>query len=160
MERQRRPPSCRVASPATIAAATATFSDRIGGGMDFGRHTGRLAANEQDIAGIIAKSRAGQARLGRQQDEVPASGAAPFLEGRPMRIAGDLDMGKVIHAGPAEMLIARQKAGGFDNRGGKPEAGAHPQYCARVLRNVRLIERHSQRRGPVGRHDCFRGLSK
>ena len=62
-----------------------------------------------------------------------------------MGIAGDLDMGKVIHAGPAEMLVARQETGGFDNRGFEPETGAHPQNRARVLRDVRLIERHCQR---------------
>jgi len=75
-----------------------------------------------------------------------------------MGIAGDLDMGKVIHAGPPEMLVARQKAGGLDNRGGEPETGAHPQYRARVLRDVRLIERHRQRRGPVGLHVCGRAF--
>jgi len=41
--------------------------------------------------------------------------------------------GKVIHAGPAEMLVARQETGGFDNRGGKPRQ-AHirkivPAFC-------------------------------
>jgi hypothetical protein len=38
MERQRLPLSCRVASPATIAAATATFSGRIAGFKGMTRH--------------------------------------------------------------------------------------------------------------------------
>lgn len=119
-----------------------------------------FAADKQDIAGQIAESRVDQACLGCKQDEAPASDAAPVRKGGPMRIAGDLDMGEVIHASPAEMLIARQETRGLDYRCGEPKTDAHPQYRAGVLRNVWLIERHRQGRDPIRLHGCGRGLLK
>ncbi len=160
-----------MASPATIAAATATFNDRIGGfkGMTrrasaaawtFAGTPAELAAEKQDIAGSITEGRVGQASLGRKQDQPPLGGVAPLLKGLPMRIALDFDVGEVIHAGPSKMLVARQKAGGFDNRGGEPETGAHPQNRARVLRDVWLKKGHRQRRGLAELRVCWHRLPK
>jgi hypothetical protein len=128
-----------------------------GGGMNLGRYTGGLAAEKQDIPGQIAESREGQACLGVvSRTRSPASVTRrQSSKAAHLGYRGDLNMGKVIRAGPAEMFVARQKARGFDNRGGEPKTGAHPQYRARVLRDVWRIERHRQRREPVGLH--FRG---
>src|SRR3954451_22134529 len=50
-------------------------------------------------------------------------------------------MVEIIHSRPAERAIADGKPGGFDDVGRNPEASAQPQDGARVLRNVRFIER-------------------
>src|ERR1700730_14618178 len=153
-----------------IAAATATFSDCIG---DFKGMTRRASAAASTSAGTPADSRR-KAGCRWENSQKPCRLGVPWSSAgrgagqwrgasprrRPNADSGDLDMGKVVHAGPAKMLVAPQKAGGFDNRGGEPKTGAHPQYRARVLRDLWLIERHRQRRGPVGLHGYCRGLSK
>jgi hypothetical protein len=118
---------------------------RVGRIVDRGGYSGRFAAGKQDIPGRIAKRGIGKACFRRQQQESPPVSAAPAVEGLPIRVAGDIDVSKVIHTGTPELLIACRKSGGLDDRSGEPETGAHAQNGARILGDIRLIKRNHKR---------------
>ncbi len=147
---------CRKASPAIIAAASATLSERkpsrIGTRMrasalacTCGWRAGGFPAEKDDVMRREGEVRIGAIGLRGREHQAMRRCAPPCVEGRKARMARDLDLVEIIHAGAAKGAVGDRKARRLDDVERKAETGREPRDRARVLRNVRLQERKPHR---------------
>jgi len=131
-----------------MAQATATLSERrpadrdaqadLRCGMEVGRHPRRFAAEQEDVARLVAVVEVGGARLGREQHETQAFGLAPLGEGLPGGVSRELHRVEIVHSGAAEGAVAGRKPRRLDQMGLDAQAGRQPKDGAGVLGNIGL----------------------
>src|SRR5262245_9192138 len=109
--------------------------------MHGGWNAGGFTAEEENIVRAIGMVEVAEACPGREQDQAALGLTAPALECRPVGVPHDLDLIQVIHAGPSEGAVGGRKSGRLDDVRLDPQTRRQAQDRARVLRNVRLIER-------------------
>ena len=157
------PRSWRSASPKTIAAATATLSDRIPARMGMATamsaraatSTGtpaEFAADHQNVAVLEAAVEIGRRRLGGEQHEAARAGRRGEALGRPPRleivetgVSRDVHVIEIVHAGATQMPVTNGEPRRSDNGRVNAKTGAHPQHGSGVLRNVGLEQREHRR---------------
>ncbi len=148
------PPVCRSASPAAMAAASATLSERrpgrigidqpgIGRGVDLRRDARRFAPEQEDVIRSESEVEIGQGRRGGEQHDTAALRLPPRLEIQPRGVPSDCHGIEIVHSGTAEGAIGGREPGRLDYMRLDAEAGAQPQNGAGVLRNIGLIKRYA-----------------
>lgn len=140
-----------------MAAASATFKERRPGASGILSRAAALARtssgtpadfapDHQEIVGTEGEVEVAELALRGEQKQprLGECGAPPALEGRMGAVAGELEMGEIIHAGTAQVTVGEEKAAGLDQLEGHLEAGREPHHGAGVLRDVGLIEDKAQ----------------
>lgn len=134
-------------------AQAGTDRDRdpcIGGFMHMIRDAGGFAAKKDDVACQEGECVMRDRAPGRCEHEPMPPCAPPFLEMGERDMAANIGMGEIIEPGAPEVAVARVKPCGFDKIDRHAKAGAEPEQGARILRNVRLVERQADRRPASG----------